>query len=86
MKLLNQHIDMISWTSKEGVLTPVRFRMEEHGEQIVIKIGKILHTEKNLFGGAPTLSFRCSSVIHGTEHVYELSYHSHSQQWLLKKF
>lgn len=86
MKLLNQQIDMISWTSKEGVLTPVRFRMEENGELIVIKIGKILQTEKTLFGGAPTLSFRCSSIIRGTERIYELSYHSHSQKWLLKKF
>ena len=31
MKLLNKQIDMISWTSKEGVVTPVRFRIEEDG-------------------------------------------------------
>lgn len=86
MKLLNRQIDMISWTSKEGVLTPVRFRMEENGEPVVIKIGKILQTEKNMFGGAPTLSYRCASTIHGIERIYELTYHSHSQQWLLKKF
>lgn len=57
MKLLNKQIDMISWTSKEGVVTPVRFRMEEDGKSIVIRIGRILQTEKNMFGGTPTLSF-----------------------------
>ncbi|MBM6828217.1 hypothetical protein H9X85_01065 [Anaerotignum lactatifermentans] len=86
MKLLNQQIDMISWTSKEGVLTPVRFRMEEGGESVVVRIGRILQTDKTMFGGSPTLSFRCSSVIRGTERIYELTYHSHDQKWLLKKF
>lgn len=46
MKLLNKQIDMISWTSKEGVVTPVRFRIEEDGKSIVIRIGRILQTEK----------------------------------------
>ena len=62
MKLLNKQIDMISWTSKEGVVTPVRFRIEEDGKSIVIRIGRILQTEKNMFGGTPTLSFRCASI------------------------
>ena len=54
MKLLNKQIDMISWTSKEGVVTPVRFRIEEGGKSIVIRIGRILQSEKNMFGGTPT--------------------------------
>ena len=69
MKLLNKQIDMISWTSKEGVVTPVRFRIEEDGKSIVIRIGRILQTEKNMFGGTPTLSFRCASHICGQEHT-----------------
>ena len=32
MKLLNKNIDMISWTAKDGTVTPVRFRMEDNGE------------------------------------------------------
>lgn len=85
MKLLNQQIDMISWTSQEGVVTPVRFRMEENGQTIVIKIGHILQTEKDFFGGTPTLHFRCSSVIGDTEKIYELTYNCRNQKWLLKK-
>lgn len=46
MKLLNKQIDMISWTSKEGVVTPVRFRMEEDGKSIVIRIGQDLTDRK----------------------------------------
>ena len=85
MKLRNQQIDMISWTSKEGIVTPVRFRMEEDGETIVIKVGHIIRTDKNMFAGTPTLIFRCSSVIGGTEKLYELTYNCGNQQWLLKK-
>ena len=85
MKLLNRQIDMISWTSKEGVVTPVRFRMEEDGEPIVIRIGQIIQTEKNHFSGTTTLIFRCSSIIHGVEKIYELTYNCGTQKWLLRK-
>lgn len=85
MKLRNQKIDMISWTSKEGIVTPVRFRLEEGGETIVIRIGRIIQTEKIQFGGTPTLLFRCSSTIRGKETLYELAYHCSDQRWLLKK-
>lgn len=85
MKLRNQKIDMISWTSKEGIVTPVRFRLEEGGESIVIRINRVIQTEKTLFSGTPTLLFRCSSIIHGTETIYELAYHCSDQCWLLKK-
>ena len=53
MKLLNKQIDMISWTSKEGVVTPVRFRIEEDGKSIVIRIGRILQTEKICLAALP---------------------------------
>lgn len=86
MKLLNKQIDMISWTSKEGIVTPVRFRMEEDGQFVVIRIDRVLQTEKNTFGGTPTLSFRCISNIRGQERVYELTYSGESQKWLLKKY
>ena len=84
-KLLNKQIDMISWTSSEGIVTPIRFRMEENGRLIIIKIGRILQTEKTQLCGAPMLSFRCSSIIHGTEKIYELTYNCGSQKWRLKK-
>lgn len=85
MKLLNRQIDMISWTSSEGVVTPVRFRMEENGRFVIIKVGHILRTEKTQFCGMPMLCFRCSSIIRGTEKIYELTYNCGSQRWLLKK-
>ena len=85
MKLLNQQIDMISWTSKEGIVTPVRFRIEEDGETTVIRVGQVIQTETNHFSGTTTLLFRCSSVIHGVEKIYELTYNCGNQKWLLKK-
>ena len=85
MKLLNKEIDMISWTSKEGILTPVRFRMEENGENVVVRIGRILQTEQDHFGGTPNLTFRCTSIIRGEEKLYELTYSSRTQKWRLKK-
>lgn len=85
LKLRNQHIDMISWTSKEGVVTPVRFRLEENQETKIIRICRIIQKEQNLFGGTPTLCFRCVSIIDGCERIYEITYHCGNQKWLLKK-
>lgn len=85
MKLLNRQIDMISWTSRDGTVTPVRFRMEEKGKPIVIKVEHILQTEKSDFCGVPMLCFLCSSVIRNIEKIYELTYNCKNQQWLLKK-
>ncbi len=85
MKLRNQQIDMISWTSKEGIVTPVRFRLEENHETKIIRICRIIQTNKNLFGGTPTLCFRCMSIIDGCERMYEITYDCGNQKWLLKK-
>ncbi|KXL52762.1 hypothetical protein CLNEO_17840 [Anaerotignum neopropionicum] len=85
MKLINKNIDMISWTSKDGAVTPVRFRMDENGEAITVKVDRIIQTEKNKFGGSPTLCFLCSSIIDDIEKIYELTCNCDSQKWLLKK-
>ncbi|KAF5064789.1 hypothetical protein DSECCO2_280750 [anaerobic digester metagenome] len=85
MKLLNKNIDMISWTAKDGTVTPVRFRMEDNGEIITVKVDRILQTEKNRFGGSQTLCFLCSSIINGIDKIYELSCNCDNQKWLLKK-
>ncbi|WP_352401026.1 hypothetical protein [Anaerotignum sp.] len=85
MKLVNKNIDMISWTSKDGSVTPVRFRFEDNGETLVVKVGRIIQTDKTKFGGSSTLSFLCSSVISNTEKIYELTCNCDSQKWLLKK-
>ncbi|AMJ40426.1 hypothetical protein SDC9_158025 [bioreactor metagenome] len=85
MKLLNKNIDMISWTAKDGTVTPVRFRMEDNGETTTVKVDRILQTEKNRFGGSQTLCFLCSSIINGIEKIYELTCNCDNQKWLLRK-
>ncbi len=85
MKLLNKNIDMISWTAKDGTVTPVRFRMEDNGETITVKVDRILQTERNRFGGSQTLCFLCSSIINGIEKIYELTCNCDNQKWLLRK-
>ena len=86
MKLVNKKIDMISWTSKDGSVTPVRFRLEEEdGETLIIKVDRIIQTDRNKFGGSPTLRFLCSSIIDGIEKLYELTCNCDSQKWLLRK-
>lgn len=85
MKLLNKQIDMISWTSKEGVVTPVRFRLEGDEGLHVIRVDHVIQSERAVFGGIATLTFRCSSLIRGTEKIYELTYHCGNHIWRLKK-
>lgn len=85
MKLLNKQIDMISWTSIDGELHPIRFRLEENNEIIIVKVKQILHKERNQHGGRGVITFRCISIINGMEKIYELTYNCDNQKWLLKK-
>ncbi|WP_317853913.1 hypothetical protein [Chakrabartyella piscis] len=85
MKLINKPIDVISWTDEHGVVTPVRFRVKEKEDWIVVSIAKILEKRKDRFSGSDTLHFHCISSINGVDKMYELTCNCSTQKWLLKK-
>ena len=86
MKILARPIEMITVTNEKGVITPIRFKLKnEDTSCVVIKIDKILFTEKERLAGNYMLLYRCKSLIDEVEKIYELKYELSSCIWLLFK-
>lgn len=83
-------IDMIAWSTKEGVLTPLKFRLIEDREnpeasKIVIKVHKVLLRKEEKLAGTRTIVYRCQSIMNERERIYELKYEIESCRWFLYK-
>ena len=84
MKMVAKAIDVISKTDKEGVITPVKFRIEAHDEsEIEIKIGRILTRELEKLAGNKMLVFKCEGEINGAVKTYELKYGLDTCKWMM---
>lgn len=86
MKVLAKAIEMITVTNEAGVITPIRFKFKnEDASCVIIKIDKIIFTEKERIAGNYMLLYRCKSLIDDVEKIYELKYELSSCKWLLFK-
>ncbi len=86
MKVVAKPIEMVSYTDQEGILKPIRFRIETAGEtKKVIKVDTVVHRELEKLAGNKMYKFRCQSIINDVEKVYELKYEIDSCRWLLFK-
>ena len=84
MKIINQYIDMISWTTADGKIQPLRFRYEENGSFVVVKILEIIKRNKNMFGGHLNYQYTCKAIKNSQEILFDLNYDTASCQWMLK--
>lgn len=84
MKVVAKPIQMIAWFNKDGSINPIRFKIEEDGNK-VIKVDRILKSERERLAGCIMEKFTCSSVIDGVEKLYEVKYDSKSYKWILFK-
>lgn len=86
MKILGKPIDVVAWFTKEGVPRPIRFRITTDEEsETVIKVDRILHTDREKLAGNPMLIFRCQGEVNGEEKIYELKYELLTCKWMLFK-
>lgn len=85
MKVVAKPIQMIAWFNKDGSINPIRFKIEEDVNK-VIKIDRILKTERERLSGNTMEKFVCSSVIDGIEKLYEIKYDSSTYKWILFKY
>lgn len=85
MKVVAKPIQMIAWFNKDGSINPIRFKIEEDVEK-VIKIDRVLKTEKERLSGNIMEKFICSSIIDGIEKLYEIKYDSSTYKWILFKY
>lgn len=85
MKVLNKEIDMIVWFNPEGQIRPIRFRLLEEEENIVIEVNKVIYKTEEKISGKKVHTFKCQSLINGIEKAYELRYLSENLRWILFK-
>ncbi|NLV63764.1 MAG: hypothetical protein GXY12_10320 [Clostridiaceae bacterium] len=86
MKVLMQSVDMICCTNRDGIITPIKFRIsDEKEENRIVKIDRILNRKEEKLAGNRMLVFTVQSVIHGRECRFEMKYEFSTCKWFLYK-
>lgn len=86
MKVVAKPIEMIAWFTKDGILSPLRFRIEGEDQTVsVIRVDKIIQKDKERFAGNPMMVFKCQSLINGVQKIYEIKYEVNTCKWILFK-
>jgi hypothetical protein len=79
-------VDMICLSSSEGVITPLKFRIRENGEETkTIRIDRIIDKKEEKLAGNRMLIFTVQSTMDGVERVFEMKYEIQSFKWYLYK-
>ena len=84
MSEMNVSIDVMTWTDTKGEQHPVRIKMQHKGKKSqVIKIDKILSSEKAIIDGVITITYKCQCIIDNIRKIYDLSYSPEGTGWAL---
>lgn len=83
MRTVTRPIEMIASSNIEGVLTPLRYRIKEAGEGVVVNVDSILTRTEEKAAGVRSMIFRCRSTIDGVQKVFELKYEPDRCKWFL---
>ena len=80
-------VDVISLCSAEGVIRPLRLRLEDQSQQkIRIDIEEVLKTQEIRYTGVEAHIFLCRGRVEDREMLFELKYTFRSHTWhLLQK-
>jgi len=86
VKVLMQSVDMICCTNRDGIITPIKFRIsDEKEENRIVKIDRILSRKEEKLAGNRMLVFTVQSVIRGCECRFEMKYEFSTCKWFLYK-
>ena len=85
MKVIAKPIEMVTVTNETGVITPIKFKLKNEDGIVIIKIDRVLFSEKEKLAGNIMYLYRCQSVINDMEKIYELKYELNSCKWMIYK-
>jgi len=86
MKVLMKSVDMICLSTCDGVITPLKFRWCEEGQEPeIIRIDRILDRKTEKLAGNTMLVFTVQSIINGVERIFEMKYEVNTYKWYLYK-
>lgn len=82
MKLVAEWVDCIAWFNKDGIPTPIKFKITED-EDYVIKVDKVIDRRKEKLAGIPMFVYNCIGIINGLEKCFELKFDIENCKWML---
>ena len=86
MKLLAKPVDaMVVFRSDGHNPRPYKFKIEENGEMVTVKVDQILSSKKSKVCGAENITYECQSTINGQQKRFELKYLCSRCVWQLYK-
>jgi len=86
MKLVAKQIDVIAGFINREKPHPYRFRYKnEDGDEVVIRIEKVLSVEEQRIPGVKTFVYECQSTRGMLLYRYQIMYKPDSHSWLLYK-
>ena len=83
MKIVMKPIETITRHTQEGIIRPLKYRIIEGDETIVVCIDKVLTRGEEKSDGCRELIFGCQGVINGYMKNFELKYRISACQWFL---
>lgn len=86
MKVLMRPVDMICCTNRDGVITPIKFRIpDENKENRIVRIDRILDRKEEKLAGNRMLVFTVQSAVNGNALRFEMKYEFTTCKWFLYK-
>ena len=85
MKTLMKPVRMLAWSTRDGIVTPLRFLWKDGKRTRNIRIHRIVERYEDKFAGNRMLGFRCQEWIDGEEKVFELKFEVKTCIWYLYK-
>ncbi len=85
MDIVMKPVEMIAWFSKDGTPNPIRYRFEERGDNLVVKVDRVISIDEENLAGNRMYVYRCKSHLNNRLRVYELKYEITSCRWFLSR-
>jgi len=85
MKVCTKSIKMIAYFEEDGKIIPIRFKIEEDDKCQVVKIEKIISTDKEKLCGNIAYVFTCNVIINGIQKTCEIKYLVEECKWIIFK-
>lgn len=85
MKVVRKPVDVIAIFKRKELPMPVRVRMKLDGQEIVVKVERIIKVQKQKNVGKGTIAYTCQSSINGADRVFEIRFLLDTIEWILYK-
>lgn len=85
MKSVFKKIEVIAHFDAEGKIRPYRFKYETPDGNIVVTIGKIVHSAKRQDGGYYAFVYDCRVTINNVMRMVQLKFDIDSCKWHISK-